>query len=365
MKRIVFTGGHHTSALVIAKSLIRRGYEIFWFGHKYTMRGVTNLSLEWQEINQAGIRFIDLSSGKIHQGGVGEWLRLIFGFFQAIGWLIKIKPKLIVSFGGYLAVPTVLAGFILRIPSITHEQTVVAGKANRFLQYFVKEVLITWPESKAYFPTKKTFLVGLPLRKEIVNPKKEVLFPRNKPMILITGGKQGSHIINQTVSEILPQLIKRFNVLHQTGETSTTSDFEKLNKLREQMTQELKKGYKIVKYLNNVQMGMALNQATCVVCRAGAHIIYDLLLLGKPAVLVPLSFSYADEQRKNAQKLVAAGSGKLIPQTELTGKRLEKEISWAANLSVGKLQSIKLKTKKLIILDAEARIIDRIRSLLE
>lgn len=351
MKSIVFTGGHHTSALVVARQLKKQGFAVIWYGHRYTMRGVKNLSLEYQQVRQAGIPFLDLLTGKIHQGGVTGWLRFIRGFFQAVRLLRRDRPALIVSFGGYLAVPVVLAGWWLGIPAVTHEQTVTAGMANRFLQHFVKKIFLTWPESARFFPARKSQVVGLPLRPEIINPAELSWFRRKKPLILITGGKQGAHIMNQTVFSALPLVLPDCNVLHQTGRTSTTDDWQQARKLQGELSQ----GYRAVDYLTDAQMGSALKQAACVVGRAGAHTVYELLVLGKPAVLVPLPFSFAQEQQRNAEKVVAAGLGEIIEQTELTPQRLVEAV--AARVTAAG-------TKRTLPLDATQKMVQAIHQLL-
>src|SRR3972149_9710051 len=123
--KIVVTGGHHTPALAVMAELKKRGnFQFHFIGH--------TTSVEKRTIERLKIPFYNLKTGKLYKSGVGELLKIPFGFFQALGLLLKIRPKLIISFGGYLAAPVVLAGFILRIPAVTHEQTVVSGGANRF-----------------------------------------------------------------------------------------------------------------------------------------------------------------------------------------------------------------------------------------
>lgn len=365
MKTVFFTGGHHTSALILARDLKKLGHRIVWLGHKYTMKAITNPSLEWREVSEAGIEFINLKTGKIHKGGLREWFWLTLGFFQSLSLILKLKPALIVSFGGYLAVPVVLSGSLLGISSVTHEQTVGAGLANRFLKHFVKFVFITWPESGKYFPKEKTILVGLPLRKEILKPEKRVFFKNKKPMILVAGGKQGSHIINQAVAKILPQLLEKFNLLHQVGETSTFSDLKTLSKTRLNLPASLQSNYKVTAYLNSQQMGAALNQAECLICRSGAHTLYELLALGKRAVLIPLPFSYADEQRKNAQKLADLGLAIVIEQKDLTPERLLEAVGKQMKIKTGQRKALKAKAKKQVIFTARERILDRLIKLLD
>ncbi len=165
--RIVITGGHHSSALpVIAK--LREEYpqtQLYWIGHRRSLKGDVNDTLEYQEIKALGIPFYDLKAGKVYRTyDLVRLLRVPFGYFQAFSWLIKIKPDAILSFGGYLAVPVVIAGWFLGIPSITHEQTVAAGYANKVISHFVKKILISWKESEKYYPSGKIIFSGLPIR---------------------------------------------------------------------------------------------------------------------------------------------------------------------------------------------------------
>jgi len=356
MKKIFFTGGHHTSALLLAKDLEKRGFQVIWLGHKFTMKEVENPSLEWQEVAKAGIRLIELKAGKIHRGSLSEKLLFVRGFIQSLGLILKFRPVLIVSFGGYLAVPAVLAGTILRVPSVTHEQTVGAGLANRFLKYLVKWIFVSWPDSLPFFPKEKTVLVGLPLREEIIKPPKMKFFLEKKKIVLITGGKQGSYLINMTIKKILPHLLEKYNLIHQTGETTTTNDLEDLTRFKNKLPKGLQKGYQLKAYLTDKQMGAALNQASCVVCRSGAHTVYELLALAKPAVLIPLPFSFADEQRQNAEKLFSVGLAKVIEQKELTPEKLLEAIS--KQIELKKKEKINQRARKLVSLNARKEMLD-------
>lgn len=312
------------------------------------MRGVKNPSLEFREVRRAGIPFVELKTGKIHQAGVGGWLDAIQGFFRALSLLRHYRPDVIVSFGGYLAVPVVLAGWWLGIPSVTHEQTATAGMANRFLKHFVKIIFLTWPESGRFFPKAKSQVVGLPLRQEILHPTKQSLSKSQRPLVLVTGGKQGSWAINQVVFQALPALLAKFQVLHQTGRTSTTGDWSRARELKRRLPLPERKYYRPVAYLTDEEMGTALHQAACIVGRAGAHTVYELLLLGKPAVLIPLPFSFAHEQDNNAQKAAAAGLAQIIEQRELAPKRLVEAVKQQAATS-GKKQILPLNATEAIV----------------
>ena len=122
MNRLVFVGGHHTTALAVIDVLQveNPNLAIFWIGHRFSMWGDKNDSVEYRDITARYIPFYDLKAGKFyHTYNPLKLLRIPFGFFQAFYYLLKIRPVLIVSCGGYLAVPVVIVGWILRIPSIT------------------------------------------------------------------------------------------------------------------------------------------------------------------------------------------------------------------------------------------------------
>ena len=297
--KIILTGGHHTSALVVAQKLQQKGSSIYWFGHKYTMKGAKNISAEARDVASAGIPFYNLWAGKFHKGKILDFLKLPIGFLQTLFLLLKIKPHLIVSFGGYLSVPAVIAGWILKIPSVTHEQTTTAGRANRLLKHFVKKIFITFKKSAQFFPKEKTVLTGLPMPDSIIDSKKtQPIFTEKLPIIIITGGKQGSHTINKIIEKILPQLLKKYNLFHQTGETSFTKDLVRLKKKRSQLRSKYKKRYRVVGYITTNLFINALKQADIVITRAGAHTVYSLAILRKKAILIPLSFSFDNEQEK-------------------------------------------------------------------
>ena len=163
MKTLVFTGGHHTSALVVAKELKKKGWNIIWYGHRHSMWGDESDSAEYREVTAAGIKFYDLKAGKFYATfSPLKLIRIPYGFLQAFLLLIFHRPNGIVSFGGYLAVPTVICGWLLGIPSVTHEQTLVAGWANKLISLFVKKIAVSWPNSLTHYPKAKTIFTGLP-----------------------------------------------------------------------------------------------------------------------------------------------------------------------------------------------------------
>ncbi len=319
VKRLVFTGGHHTSALEVAKALKGKGWQIIWFGHRHPMWGDKSDSAEYKEVTAAGIKFIDLKAGKFYRTfNPLKLIRIPLGFFQALLQLLLLRPRGIVSFGGYLAVPTVLAGWLLGIPSITHEQTVVSGWANKFISLFVKKIALAWPQSAAFYPKSQVVVTGLPIRPEIKKNRKPKT--ENRKLVYITGGKQGAHVINKVVFRTLPQLLKEFKVIHQTG----YRDYDQAVKIKYPRYQAFD--------FNSAQAISALNQAAVVVGRAGAHIIYELGYLGIPCVLIPIPWVSHNEQFLNAQILKRNHQAVILPESELTPQSLISSIKQALQL---------------------------------
>lgn len=363
-KRIVITGGHHNSALVVAEELRASGYEIIWFGHKYTMWGDKSPGAEYQEVTKAGFPFIEIKAGKAYRTFHPLKLaRLPLGFLQAFYYLLKFRPILILSFGGYLAVPVVICGWLLRITSVTHEQTAAYGLANWVIERFAKKIFVSWKTSLKHFSVNKVVFTGLPLRPEIFTRKKgKYDFRNDLPTIYITGGKQGSHAINQATKDILFRLLEKYNLIHQCGSSTIYNDFSQLEKIRAKLPVELKRRHILKDYIFTKEIGSVFAAADLVVSRAGAHITYELAALGKPVLFIPIPWSYQDEQTKNAKMLVSAGTAEILPQDKLTGKTLFLAISEMMR-NLGKYQKNALNSRKLIKPDSALRIVKELNDL--
>lgn len=314
MKKLVFTGGHHTSALEVAKLLQKEGWQINWFGHRHSMWGDTADSAEYREVTAAGIKFYNLYAGKFYRTyNPLKLIRILIGFFQSLLLLLLLRPDGIVSFGGYLAVPAVISGWLLSIPGITHEQTMVAGWSNRLLSLFVKKIAVAWPQSTKFYPESKTVVTGLPIRPEILIPKPEI-----KNLIYITGGKNGSQAINKVVFALLPKLLKKYKIIHQTG----FKDLKIALKFKH-------KNYEAFDY-DSVKGMEALKSAEVIVSRAGAHTVYELGILGKRCVLIPIPWVSHNEQQKNAE--ILSTQAVILPQDRLSASKLVSSIESAQTL---------------------------------
>ncbi|OIP98054.1 hypothetical protein COT69_01570 [candidate division WWE3 bacterium CG09_land_8_20_14_0_10_39_24] len=362
-KKVVFIGGHHTSALTVIKSLLssRKDVEVHFIGHKFSAYKDKNFSAEYREITAQGIPFYNLYAGKVYLiFNIARLVRVPFGFLQALYFLLKIKPSLVVSFGGYLSAPVVFWAWVMRISVITHEQTFQGGWANIFVSKFAKVILLTWESSRKFFPKEKTKVIGLPLttdfeRKDITKG----IFTNKLPLVFITGGKQGSHIINETVASILDELTDFCNVLIQCGDNSYFKDFDTLNALTKSLS---KRNGKVVveKFLSREEQLTAIEKADLLIGRAGAHFVYEVCFYKKPVILIPLPKTSHNEQYNNAVFVEKIGLAKIIEQNFLTGEALLREMK----IMLSNLGEYHLTKEVALPKDAKEKFVEEINKLL-
>lgn len=336
MRTILVTGGHHNSALVVAKELKSRGQKVVWVGHRHSSRGDQADSAEYIEVKEAGIPFHDLLAGKLVLD-LKEVLLFPAGLMSAYKILNQIRPTAILSFGGYLGGAVALAGKILNIPTYLHEQTVTAGRANKLIGRLARKVYLTWPESAKYFDKSKTMVVGLPLRPSILSSKPKAFFIRRRPTLLVMGGKQGAHVINQFIFDHLGDLLSSYNILHQTGTSSMTGDYERALALQNGLG-SLADSYLPTGYISESEIGTYLASCDLYFGRSGAHITYELAVTGKKSLLVPLMSTHDSEQHKNAKILVSAKQGLILAQSELSLSNFRDQVNKLTPLMPKRLQ---------------------------
>jgi UDP-N-acetylglucosamine--N-acetylmuramyl-(pentapeptide) pyrophosphoryl-undecaprenol N-acetylglucosamine transferase len=314
---------------------------------------------EYLEVTKKDFPFFEIKAGKLQPryNFFVYLFRIPLGFWQSLRLLLKIKPDLIFSFGGYLAVPVSFSAFALGIPVVTHEQTTVAGSANKAIAKIAKKVFISFESSAKYFPQDKVVFTGLPLREEIFKSSKK-LFSNSKKTVYITGGKQGSHIINEAVFEVLPQLLDKFNVIHQCGSTTLFNDIKKAKEIKESLG-EKEKNYLVQEYFFEEEIGAVFDTADLVISRAGAHTVYELMMLKKPAILIPIPWAAQNEQLKNAQMLSSLGLAEILPEEKLPRQLLptilnfDKKLGKTKNTHSGNKNPADLSAASIILQELE------------
>jgi UDP-N-acetylglucosamine--N-acetylmuramyl-(pentapeptide) pyrophosphoryl-undecaprenol N-acetylglucosamine transferase len=251
-----------------------------------------------------------------------------WGIIVSVYMIYKLYPDVIFGKGGYASFPALFAAKLLRIPVVIHESDTVPGRVNLWAGKFANKIAVSYAEAAQYFPAGKVAHTGNPVRKDISMPitagAREFLKLENDvPVILILGGSQGARLINDTVLEALPTLVERCQIIHQVG---------KKNLIEVQSTSEAilyksehKDRYKVFDYLNPLALRMAAGVASVVVSRAGST-IFEIASWGLPSILIPITNSNGDHQRKNAFSYARAGGCVVIGEANLTDNILISEV---------------------------------------
>lgn len=325
--KIMITGTHFTPAVAVIEKLLKdKSVKIVYIGRKSTREGDSSPSIESTVLPKMGVDFIPIISGRFTRSfsifTIISLLKLPLGFIQAFLHLLKEKPDVVVSFGGYIAVPVIIAGWLFSIPILIHEQGLKLGLANKISALFADKIALSFNDPKN--SGKKVSVTGNPLRNEIVHPVKQanseiskfIMNAKNKKkdLILVTGGNQGSHIINLTFGEIVKQLPKTVAVIHITGD-SKYHDYDLL-KLRQN------ENYLVCKWVDK-EFGFILDNCELVVTRAGMNTLQEIAFFKKPMIIIPIPNR---EQAINAEYFKKLRMAVVISQKELTVELLLQRI---------------------------------------
>lgn len=320
MKKAVVCGGHLTPALALVDELRkRRNYEIIFFGRKNATDGSSNLSAEFREITGRDITFVNIITGRLTRKwtkySLSSILKIPLGFLLSLVYLVKYRPSFVVSFGGYLSTPVVIGSWLLGIDTFTHEQATIPGVANRINSLFVKKIFLTWKESQNFFPKDKSQIIGnlqptLYHQKKSRDQKINNFLGKEGNLVLILGGSQGSHVINEFIFKNL-DLFSRYLIVHQVGTANYKNDQMKAFKIK-------RDNYFPIDYVSSQDIGSIYLRSKFVISRSGANTVWDLATFAKPAILVPLPISASGEQMANARKLEKAKMSIVLEQKNLS-----------------------------------------------
>lgn len=252
-----------------------------------------------------------------------------FGILEAIWKMFWIYPDVVFSKGGYGSVPVVFAAKFWRIPIIIHESDSAPGRANQWAAKFADKIAVSYPDAAHYFDQKKVAWTGNPVRDEIKTPVLQgahqyLNFDPNIKTILIMGGSQGAQIINNVLIDTLPELIENYQVIHQTGKNNYKEIKETTDLLLK--THVNAERYACFPYLNDTAMKMSAGAADVIVSRAGST-IFEIASWHKPSILIPISETNNDHQRKNAYHYARSGACVVIEENNLTSEIFISEIN--------------------------------------
>lgn len=328
--RIVLTGGHAGTAGIAVISELRKieklnNAQIFWIGSKIAIEGKKAGTIESGVLPKLNVNFVPITAGKLQTKftiyTIPSILKIPIGFIQSLFALINIKPKVILSFGGFSSFPVVFSAKLLKIPVIIHEQTVVVGRAFKASVPFATRILLAHGESRKFLKDKKSEVVGNPLMSGILSLKEKSKLPEN-PTLLVIGGSRGSNFLNELMLEITESLLKNYNIIHLTGE----GDFKSQSIFRESLEVNLRNKYAIYPKVDPLNMKNVYQYADIAISRSGANTVSELIYAKIPTIFIPLPRTYLGEQVKNAQYAVGYGLGVTLLEGQATGTRVLLEI---------------------------------------
>ncbi len=308
------TAGHINPALALAEELKQRGVEVKFAG---TPQGV-----ESRLVPLAGIDFTPFEASGFNRSHPTTIVKGVHKIAkstkQAKQWFDRIKPDVVVGFGGYVSIPVAHAAEANGIPVVIHEQNSVMGMANRYLAKKAQAVCVTYAQAAENLPDKSRVKVtGNPVRRAVIEASREVgremlSIPEDDLMLLVFGGSLGARHINEAVCALKSDLLAKehLSIVHITGPKELESVQEALN-----LTEEEAKRWQLMGYQD--RMGETLAATDVIVSRAGASSLAEISARAIPALLVPFPYATEDHQTTNALAWVEAGCAYMMPDNEL------------------------------------------------
>jgi len=311
------TGGHLFPGIALAEEFIRRdrNNQILFIRDKKAMVAdiLKNSEFQAATLDVEGIK------GKGLIKSLRACLKIPGSLVQSFRIIRKFSPDIVMGVGGYVSGPAVITAHFMGTKTFIAEQNALPGITNRILGKFVDGVFLTFFETKKWFPKKKVIVTGNPTRKGFFELQEKRNDDNGKFTLLVFGGSQGSHSINQAVLSSLPYLkdLKgKLKIIHQTG----SKDLEEASLTYENHGIEAA----VKPFIQD--MVAAFRAGDLLICRAGATSISEITASGKASLFIPFPYAANNHQEKNAEVLVKAGAAEMILEKNLNGKFLAETI---------------------------------------
>jgi UDP-N-acetylglucosamine--N-acetylmuramyl-(pentapeptide) pyrophosphoryl-undecaprenol N-acetylglucosamine transferase len=307
------TGGHVIPALAIANQL-KKDYnaEVLFIG---TARGIEN-----RLVPASGYPLRLVQVGALKNVSLATRLKTAFDLPRAVwdSWslLSDFQPQVVIGVGGYASGPAMFAATLINIPTLAFEPNVVPGFANRVIAPMVSAAAVHFEETCRYFAHCQ--VTGVPVREAFFSAH-SAHRDLSRPTLLVFGGSQGAHAINQALVDALPLLgekIPHLHIIHQTGERDYNDALAAYNKIGV--------SGEVHRFIDD--MPARFSQADLLVCRSGASTVAEVTAAGKPAIFVPFPRAADDHQKVNAQALERAGAAVVLEEPNLTPRSLAERI---------------------------------------
>jgi UDP-N-acetylglucosamine--N-acetylmuramyl-(pentapeptide) pyrophosphoryl-undecaprenol N-acetylglucosamine transferase len=312
------TGGHIYPALALADNirLYHPNVEFLYVG--------TTKGLEADIVPKAGMpmSYIDVSGFKrsISLDNIKVIYRFIAACIQSRRLIKEFKPDIVIGTGGYVAAPIVYVASKMNIPTIIHEQNAIPGLTNIFLSRYASTIAISFPESKKMFPKAKNIIItGNPRASAVVTADKEkglafLNFDSSLPLVVVLGGSRGAKVINDAMNDWLSNKEQLpFRIVFVTGSVN-------YNRFKEKASENIR----IYPFIYNMPEVLAC--ADLVIGRAGATFLAEITSLGIPSILIPSPYVTNNHQVHNAMALKDKGAAMVIPENEVSGKKLKQAV---------------------------------------
>ncbi len=281
------------------------------------------------------ITFRKLSSGKIRRyfdlRNFFDFFKTILAVAKAFGTVFSIYPDVVFTNGGFGAFPVLFASRFFRIPVVIHVSDTVPGKVDKWASKFAKKISTGFPEGAEYLAKYKDKIAytGNPIRRGLSVPLEQgahefLKLEKETPTIMIMGGSQGAKIINDVIVDILPGLVEKYQIIHQTGKNNFDEVVGRASLVLGESA--YKNRYKPFKYLDLLAQRMSAGASDLIISRAGSS-ISEIAAWGLPSIVIPITSSSGDHQRQNAFSYARSGAAVVMEEKNMTPHLLEAEIN--------------------------------------
>ena len=324
------TGGHFYPLIAVAQRIhdIARDeklvdVEMFYLSDApYDARLLFENHLTFQKVDAGKMRRY-FSIRNIFDG-----FKTAIGLVRAVLAVYRLYPDVVFGKGGYASVPTLFAARLLGIPVVIHESDAVPGRANLWAAKFARVIAVAYPEVASQFPKDKVVVVGTPIRKELLlpitnNAREFLKVPEGIPVIFVVGGSQGAERINDAILDVLPELVKKYSIIHQTGKNNAATVSQRAGVILHE--NEYKERYIPYAHLDETHMRTVAGVAELVITRAGSS-LFEIAQWKIPSIVIPIPESISRDQRTNAFTYARTGAAVVIEENNLTPHILLSEI---------------------------------------
>ena len=314
MKKIVFTGGgtvgHVTLNLLLIPKFIKEGWQVHYVGDKH--------GIEYQEIQKSGldVTFHSVATGKLRRyfswQNLFDGFKVVWGIFQSLGIMLKVRPQALFSKGGFVSVPPVIAARLSGVPVYVHESDLSIGLANKIAYKCATKMYATFEQPSSLTKIEHVGAVTKVGSQESVPPQEleeiRQYFDKELPTLLFVGGSAGAKVFNDFVSQNQAALTEHYNIINLTGDAS-------LDVLSERLFRRA--------YVTDLYQPL-MDLADVVVTRGGSNTIFELLAMAKLHIIVPLGREASrGDQIENADYFVKKGYAKQLAEEQLDMSHLQ------------------------------------------